>query len=306
MVPLPFGIITLALDFNNYYFVELSYIASAYAAVQTWPPGETDMQATIGRVEAGISEILGTVQFIGSDYVYARTPWSIVVTTDTITLSGRTASKGILRTLLSVNDNRIRSRALEAPFRVGFYGASVTAYGSGVPAGQTSYLGPLPTPYNPSDFYAYLSLPYYPATVPDGPPPDAFGAEGDYYRQAVAPRWEEHLYEKLYQKHNGTWTRIGTGFILNTNYLVDISSGYISILQVSWGGVRRPVFPLIDSSLVPKVAVNLVPPTSGTDAFNQDDQGRLHPTLPVTDLGEVCLIGSAPWDEGGFGLFGSF
>jgi hypothetical protein len=51
----------------------------------------------------------------------------------------------------------------------------------------------------------------------------------------------------------------------------------------------------------------MVPPASGTDAFNQDDQGRLLPTKTVTNLGGgVCLIGQSPWNSSGFGNFGTF
>ena len=66
------------------------------------------------------------------------------------------------------------------------------------------------------------------------------------------------------------------------------------------------MYPLINNSLAPNVIANHPAPASGTDAFNQDDQGRLHPTLPVTDLpGGGFLVGSAPFG-GGFGTFGSF
>jgi hypothetical protein len=59
--------------------------------------------------------------------------------------------------------------------------------------------------------------------------------------------------------------------------------------------------------MFPHVFVNAVAPASGTDAFNQDDQGRLLPTKTVTNLGGgVCLIGQSPWNSSGFGNFGTF
>ena len=71
--------------------------------------------------------------------------------------------------------------------------------------------------------------------------------------------------------------------------------------------VRRTVLPVIDNAMVPHVFVNAVAPASGTDAFNQDDQGRLLPTKTVTNLGGgVCLIGQSPWNSSGFGNFGTF
>jgi len=62
------------------------------------------------------------------------------------------------------------------------------------------------------------------------------------------------------------------------------------------------VFPLIDNSLAPHVAVNMVPPAAGTDAFNQDDEGRQWPAgVPLTPLGEEVLIGQLNNLYTGFG-----
>jgi hypothetical protein len=83
--------------------------------------------------------------------------------------------------------------------------------------------------------------------------------------------------------------------------------GYFGLPYFCWAAYsakrRRPVHPLIKSDLTAVTAVNYTSPSSGTDAFNQDDQGRLHPTLQCTDLGELCLIGSMPNANTQFGGF---
>ena len=71
---------------------------------------------------------------------------------------------------------------------------------------------------------------------------------------------------------------------------------------LTWNGERRPVHVGVDSNGVPHVVVNYVAPTSGTDAANQDAEGRPRPTLSVTNLGGgACLIGQALSIYNGFG-----